>query len=182
MLRRLAPDQDLRVADVGSGTGFLAAGLAPVVAQVSCVDASPRMLEQARENLKAFANVRYLLSDGERLPLADGSVDAVVANMFLHHAPDPAKALGEMARVLQPGGKLVLTDLDRHSEEWMRVEMADVWLGFERNQVREWLGLAGLAQVDVNARGQVRGASMPDGHSASVVIFVAQATKPLGER
>jgi arsenite methyltransferase len=179
VLRRLVPHPDMRVADVGSGTGFLAAGLAPLVARVTCVDASAGMLDQARENLKSFANVRYRQSDGERLPLDDGSVDAIVANMYLHHAPDPAQALGEMARALRPGGRLVLTDLDQHAEEWMRTEMADVWLGFGRDQVREWLEQAGLEQIDVDACGQICSASTPDGHAANISIFVAQGTKPL---
>lgn len=90
VIRRLAPHPDMRVADIGSGTGFLAAGLAPLVAEVHCIDSSPAMLEQAREGLKDFSNVRYNLSDGQSLPLAEGSFDAVVANMFLHHALDPA--------------------------------------------------------------------------------------------
>ncbi len=181
VLRRLVPHPDMRVVDVGAGTGFLAIGLAPLVARVHCVDASAAMLDQARRNLAAHANVRYHVSDGERLPLPDASVDAVVANMYLHHAPDPARALGEMARVLRPGGRLVLTDLDSHSEEWMRAEMADVWLGFDRAQVREWLGQAGLEQVDVDCCGQDCRADKPDGGLANITIFVAQARKPLAE-
>ncbi len=181
VLRRLVAHPDMRVADVGAGPGFLAAGIAPVVARVHCVDSSAAMLDRAKANLAAFANVRYHVSDGERLPLPDGSVDAVVANMYLHHAPDPSEALGEMARVLRPGGRLVLTDLDSHSEEWMRAEMADVWLGFDRGQVREWLGQAGLEQVDVDCCGQSCSADKPDGGRASISIFVAQARKPLVE-
>lgn len=146
---RLEPAPEMIVADVGCGTGFLAGALAPHVARVHCIDASAPMLAQARVNLAAFANVEYHLADGSRLPLANESVDAAVANMYLHHAPDPALAVREMARVLRPGGRLFLADSDAHQESWMRVEMADLWLGFDRDDVRRWLEEAGLTEVFV---------------------------------
>jgi arsenite methyltransferase len=78
--------------------------------------------------------VEYLLSDVQPLQLPDESVDAVFANMLLHHCPDPLAAILKMARILKPGGRLVITDVDTHAHEWMKAEMADVWLGFERGQ------------------------------------------------
>ncbi len=181
VLRRLDPQPDMLVADVGSGTGFLAAGLAPLVAEVHCVDASAGMLDQARENLEGFANVRYHQAAGESIPIPDGTLDAVVANMYLHHAPDPAKALREMARVLRPGGRLVLTDLDEHQEEWMRAEMADVWLGFKREDIKAWLESAGLEDVSADCCGQSCSADKPAGGRASISIFIAWGRKCLAD-
>jgi ubiquinone/menaquinone biosynthesis C-methylase UbiE len=145
---------DMDVADIGSGTGFMAAGLAPLVRKVYAFDGSAAMLEVARQNLKEFDNVIYQESDGLSLPLSDASLDAVFANMYLHHCPDPLAAITEMMRLLRPGGRLVITDLDTHTHEWMRDEMADVWLGFEREQVREWLEQAGLVNTIVDCTGE----------------------------
>jgi len=135
-----------RVVDVGTGTGFVAAGLAGQVATVIGVDSSPAMLAVAAENLGALGvrNVTLAEGDVDALPLADGSIDIAVANMVLHHAPDPALMLGEMARVVRPGGMIAITDEVEHPYEWMRVEQADIWLGFSPAQVRGFFGQAGL--------------------------------------
>ena len=83
---------EMVVADVGSGTGFMAAGLAPLVRQVVALDGSPAMLDVARRNLAGLANVSFRLDDGHGLAAVDDdSVDAVFANMYLHHCPDPAR-------------------------------------------------------------------------------------------
>jgi len=172
---------EMTVADVGCGTGFLAEGLAPRVRRVYALDASPAMLEQARRNLAALANIVYLPADGSALPLPDASVDVALANMYLHHCPDPAAAIREMARVLRPGGRLVITDLDRHAHEWMRAEMADVWLGFERAQVKAWLRAAGLVNVLVDGTNQSCCASArgQEADRAAIGVFVATGTRPV---
>ena len=105
---------EMIVADIGSGTGFMAAGLAPLVAKVYAIDGSAAMLEVAREKLASFSNVELQLADGATLPFDDAAVDAVFANMYLHHCPDPQAAIDEMVRVLKPGGRLVITDMDQH--------------------------------------------------------------------
>ncbi len=134
----------MRVADVGGGTGFMSAGLAPQVAKVHLIDGSAAMLDVARQNLAAFSNIEYHLAEGSALPLPDASLDAVFANMYLHHCPDPLAAIREMSRILRPGGRLVITDMDAHNYAWLKDEMADEWLGFERGQVKNWLREAGL--------------------------------------
>lgn len=153
VLRRAGPSPQMSVADVGCGTGFLAAAFAPLVAEVHCIDASAAMLSQARQRLAGYGHARYHVADGASLPLPDSSVDLAVANMYLHHTAEPAQAIAEMARILRPGGTLILTDLDAHSEEWMRAEMADRWLGFPRVAVQEWLTRAGLQEVQVGCCG-----------------------------
>jgi ubiquinone/menaquinone biosynthesis C-methylase UbiE len=179
----LRPDMD--VADVGAGTGFLSAGLAPLVRKVYALDGSAAMLQVARQNLKDFHNIVYQEADGLALPLPDARLDAVFANMYLHHCEDPQAAIAEMARLLLPGGRLVITDLDVHSHEWMGDEMADVWLGFERNQVRQWLEQAGLVNTIVDCTGESCCAESESntrstGQSAAQIsIFVAVGTKRL---
>ena len=135
------------VADIGTGTGFVAAGLAPRVGRVFGFDASAEMLTVARRNLAAFPNVRLRQSSGDAIQLPDGLLDGVFANMYLHHAPDPMKAIAEMARLLKPGGVLCITDLDMHDHEWQRDQMADLWLGFDRQQIRDWFAQVGMFQL-----------------------------------
>lgn len=165
------------VADIGTGTGFVAAGLAPRVAKVYGFDASAEMLEVARKNLAAFSNVQLERAPGDELPLPDAVLDGVFANMYLHHAPDPAKAITEMTRVLKPGGVLCITDLDTHDHEWQREQMADLWLGFDRQEIREWFTRAGLEQVDVESAEGTCNARGLDGKIEPLSIFVAIARK-----
>jgi len=170
---------EMIVADVGAGTGFIAQGLAPLVAKVYALDNSPEMLDVARRNLSAFQNVEFRLADAATIPLPDASVDAAFANMYLHHAPDPAAAIREMARLLKPHGRLVITDSDKHEHAWLRQEHADLWLGFDRAQVREWFEAAGLVNVLVDCTGETCCAeSQAQKGQAAISIFLAVGTKP----
>jgi ubiquinone/menaquinone biosynthesis C-methylase UbiE len=141
-------DEGKTVADVGTGTGFVAAGLAPRVRRVIGVDNAPAMLEVARENLRALgvSNVDLVVGDVALLPLEDDSVEAAFANMVLHHAEDPAAMLREMARVTRSGGTVAVVDEVEHSYEWMRYEHADVWLGFGEEQVQHLFDAAALLE------------------------------------
>ena len=134
------------VADVGTGTGFVAAGLSSRVLRVVGIDSAPAMLEVARKNLRALgaSNVDLEVGEASRLPLEDGAVDAAFANMVFHHAEDPASMLREMARVVRPGGMVAITDEVAHPYAWMREEHADVWLGFERGQVGRYFAAIGF--------------------------------------
>jgi ubiquinone/menaquinone biosynthesis C-methylase UbiE len=140
--------EDSEVADVGTGTGFVAAGIAPRVKRVVGVDNAPAMLEVARENLTALgvSNVGLVAGEVERLPLEDGAVDAAFANMVLHHAERPTAMLREMTRVVRLGGRVAITDEVEHPYAWMREEHADVWFGFGRGQVEHFFAAAGLSE------------------------------------
>lgn len=150
-----AVDESMTVLDVGTGTGFVAAGLAPRVGRVLGVDAAPEMLGVAQRNLDALgiANVELREADVARLPLEDDSVDAAFANMVLHHAGDPAAMLAEMRRVVRPGGAIAICDEVEHPYEWMREEHADVWLGFTPQQVEGFFASAGLHQLSIESLG-----------------------------
>jgi arsenite methyltransferase len=176
---------DMDVADVGAGTGFLSAGLAPLVRKVYALDGSAAMLEVARQNLRDFENIVFQKAEGLALPLADASLDAVFANMYLHHCEDPLAAIAEIARLLRPGGRLVITDLDPHTHEWMGDEMADVWLGFEREQVGRWFEQVGLVNTIVDCTGESCSAesgcdtTSTEQRFAQISVFVAVGTKRL---
>jgi ubiquinone/menaquinone biosynthesis C-methylase UbiE len=172
---------NMTVADVGAGTGFVAAGLAPLVKRVHVLDGSPEMLAVARQNLAAFANVNFHLAESLTLPLETGHLDAVFANMYLHHCPAPQAAIREMARLLRPGGRLIITDLDTHTREWMKAEMSDVWLGFDRAQLRQWFTEAGLVNVIVDGTDQNCEAECAE-DEATIGIFVAVGAKRITAR
>ena len=149
-------DETMTVADIGTGTGFVAAGLAGRVARVIGIDDSPGMLAEAERNLAELGatNVELRRGDIAALPLPDDSVDAAVANMVLHHATDPAAMLREMARVVRPGGTVAICDEVTHPYAWMREEHHDVWLGFSDEQINAFFAAAGLEAPSLEVLGR----------------------------
>lgn len=137
--------RDWTVADLGCGTGAVACALAPFVRRVVAVDAEPRMLDAARERLAGTTNVDLRRGDLEAVPIDDGQADAVTLILVLHHLPDPMSLFAEVARVLKPGGRLLVLDMLRHDREEYRVRMGHVWLGFSERQLRRWLGDCGMS-------------------------------------
>jgi len=117
------------------------------------VDQSPNMLKMVEENLSAHPSLSTHIGTSEALGLADDSMQVVMANMYLHHVERPAYAIKEMARVLQPGGTLVFTDLDKHDHQALLEEHNDRWMGFERTDIIQWLEDAGLKEVEVDCVG-----------------------------
>lgn len=166
------------VADIGTGTGFMIQGLLNQAAELVGLDESPEMLAVARENFAEFPQVQFQEAEGQHLPADDGRFDAVFANMYLHHTPDPATAIAEMVRILKPDGKLIITDLDSHDQEWMREAMADRWLGFERQDIQKWYEAAGLLNNDIDCAEGTCDCSGPDLEAISLSIFVAIGQKP----
>jgi ubiquinone/menaquinone biosynthesis C-methylase UbiE len=166
----------LIVADVGTGTGFLAQAALAAGARVIGIDSSAGMLAEVRKRFDQ-QTFEARAGDLDSLPLAVGEVDAVLANMVLHHAPDPPRAIREMTRPLKPGGRLVITDADSHTHEWLRTEQHDRWLGFERADVAGWFREAGLQEVTVADTNEVCSPTAECGTKAAITIFLARGRK-----
>jgi len=135
---------DWTVADLGCGTGAVTESLAPFVHRVIGVDGSEAMIETARERLQNFANVELRHGELETLPIGDNEVDTVTLILVLHHLPDPDKVLAEVARILRPGGKLLLVDMLPHDRHEYQQQMGHVWLGFSEPQIARLMTDAGL--------------------------------------
>jgi ArsR family transcriptional regulator len=135
------------IADLGCGTGALAAELAPRVRRVIAVDQSPAMLRAARRRLAAHENVEVHEARLEALPLPDARCDAAVAALVLAYLDDPAVALREAARVLRPGGRLVVLEAARHGDEALRRRMGQARPGFEPAELEALVAGAGLRDV-----------------------------------
>lgn len=149
LLLRLVPALD--VADLGAGEGLISQMIARRAQSVWCIDNSAKMVEVGTQlaEKNGLANLFYKLGDIESVPLPDASVDLALLSQALHHARHPQKAVGEAARILRPGGQLVVLDLLEHSFAKARELYADLWLGFKESQLHEFLRKAGLQHVEV---------------------------------
>ena len=163
-------DPTLVVGDLGCGTGQLTETVAPHVKRVIAVDGSAEMLDAARRRLAEHPNVDVRQGDLESLPLDAGELDAAMLSLVLHYAPDPALALREVARVMRPGGRLLLVDMQPHEREEYQQQMGHVWLGFSDKHITRFLTGAGFDRVRVR--------SLPiDADARGPALFAAVATK-----
>ena len=142
---------DLVVGDLGCGGGQVAEARASCVRRVIAVDDSAAMLQAARRRLRAQANVELRRGRLEALPIDDGALDAATCVLVLHHVADPGGALAEAARVLRPGGRLLVVDMQPHDREHYRQQMGHVWLGFDESQITTYLAAAGFEAMRLHA-------------------------------
>ncbi len=131
-------------ADIGAGTGFVTEGLIEKGLRVIAVARSEEMLGQMKNKFGSNSEIDYRQGEAEYLPIENEHVDYTMANMYLHHVEEPLIAIKEMARILKPGGKLVITDLDKHNFEFLKTEHHDHWMGFKREDIKNWFSSAGL--------------------------------------
>ena len=130
--------------EVGPGDGGFLAELSSRFAQVRALDNSPQMHELARKTCTKHGlhNVQLQLADALHDDVA--AADCVVVNMVLHHFAAPADALCLLARLVKPGGSLLITELCRHDQDWAKQACGDLWLGFDQDELAQWADAAGL--------------------------------------
>ncbi len=165
-------------ADIGAGSGFITEGLIRNGLRVIAVDRSEAMLAQMKKKFTSVGVIDYRVGTAEKLPILDEVIDYVFANMFLHHVEVPPEAIKEMVRTLKPSGKIVITDLDEHTFEFLKAEHHDRWMGFKREDIEHWFTEAGLKNVTVDSVGENCSTQSSRGEEyASISIFVASGEK-----
>jgi SAM-dependent methyltransferase len=136
------------------------------------------MLEAARVQLEAAGveGVELRQGDASALPLPDGEVYAAFAHMVLQYLAAPADAVREMARVVRPGGLVVVADFTPHERHWMREELGVLRLGFPREEIEALFAGAGLTGLRYEVLPPTaKGADLP-------APFIASARRPGGSR
>ena len=166
----------LDVADLGCGEGYLTIESARWAKQVVAVDRSPAVLARARAmaQRRKVRNIVWKRGDLERVPLTDGSVDVAILSQALHHAERPDVALAEARRILRPGGQLLVLDLRRHDEAWVRSALGDKWLGFTADELSKLATAAGFDDVTVRI-----GARRP---TDPFVVLIARGRSPFPQK
>lgn len=145
----LANSLDTVLLDIGTGTGRILSIANPYVRSAIGVDNSTTMLSIARANIDkdSLKNCRVQHADMYCLPFPDNRFDIVCANMVIRYADEPDMVLAEGARVLKPGGQLIIVDFAPHELQELRDEHAHQWLGFSEQEMNRWISAANLETV-----------------------------------
>jgi len=135
--------------DLGTGTGRMLELFAPEIERGLGLDLSLDMLLLARDRLERAGLKHCSVRQGDiyDLPIADDSFDVVILHQVLHFLDDGARAIKEAARVLRPGGRLLVVDFAPHEQEFLREQFAHRRLGFSPDTVTQWIAGAGLEPV-----------------------------------
>jgi RNA polymerase sigma factor (sigma-70 family) len=141
LVRLLPWRQDMTVLDAGTGTGYLAGMMAPLVGNIIGVDSAPAMLTRAGEKMAqaGYRHVSFKEGMAEELPLATGSVDVAMCHMLLHHVVSPRTVLDELRRVVRPGGYVLIIDAHAHTLHWTPEAFGDLHYGTDLKKVRKHL-------------------------------------------
>ena len=151
MAAALAGEPIGRLIDIGTGTGRMIELFAPAATHALGIDRSSEMLRLARAKLgeRGLGNAELRQADLYALPLGDGAADVAILHHVLHFAQQPGAAIHEAARVLAPGGRLLIADFAPHDREELRARDAHTRLGFSDAQMEGWFGAAGLAPARI---------------------------------
>jgi ubiquinone/menaquinone biosynthesis C-methylase UbiE len=155
VLRALGSARIDSLLDAGTGTGRMLELLAPHVRRGVGVDVSPEMLAIARDRLERAGaqHCQIRLADIYRLPFRTATLesgfDAALFHQVLHYLDEPQTAVAELARVLKPGGRLLIADFAPHSLEFLRTELSHRRLGFSDREVEGWFAAARLSPMQV---------------------------------
>ena len=182
-IRTLLPRRTLAV-DLGTGDGALVELLAPLFDRVIAVDRSKKQLDAAERRLSShgYDHVELIQAEYDDPAVADrirelGGADVVFAVRLLHHAPKPQQVVSLLGSLVRPGGQVVVIDYCSHDDELMRERQADLWLGFERDELSGFAKSAGLINPDVFVIPAARYGPGPDGHLKWQVLAARRGPK-----
>jgi ArsR family transcriptional regulator len=138
------------IADLCAGEGTISQLMAQRAKKVIAIDNSEKMVEFGAELARKhdIGNMEYRLGDLEDVPIRSGTVDLAFLSQALHHARHPQRAVEEARRILKPGGRIAVLDLNRHHFEEAREMYADVWLGFTELELERYLKGGGFKNVE----------------------------------
>lgn len=177
-LSKLLPwHQSMTVLDAGTGTGYLAGIIAPLVGNVIGVDCSPAMLKQAGEKMAraGFEHVTFREGMGEQLPLGNDSVDVATCHMLLHHVVSPRLVLRELSRVVRPGGYIVIIDAHTHKYRWTPEAFGDLHYGTNLKRLRQHLQTLHISPLEIEDAGiSYSGLSIGNDATFSNFLLVGQ--------
>ena len=143
------PEKRRVALEIGPGDGSFLTELSPRFERVVALDNASEMLATARglAKEKGLENIDFIHGDTTSGALKGLQADCVVINMVLHHTPSPAEIFHDVADLLAPGGRVLVTDLCSHDQAWARENCGDLWLGFEPEDLTRWACEAGLAEM-----------------------------------
>jgi len=149
----VGPEAIVSYLDLGTGTGRILELVAPQAARAVGVDVNNEMLGIARARIEqaGLMHAQVRRADLFQLPFADKSFSLITLHQVLHYLEDPLAAVAEAARVLQPGGKVVIVDFAPHQLEFLRDEHQHRRLGFADREVGQWCRAAGLSLSSTRA-------------------------------
>jgi len=173
ILKRMTAQPIKNLLDAGTGTGRMLELLAPHANRAVGVDVSPEMLAIARDRLlrENLPNAQVRLADIYRLPFTSDRFDAVLFHQVLHYLDDPGAAVAEVARVMAPGGRLLIADFAPHQLEFLREDYAHRRLGFSDREVEGWFASAGLR----NGESETIAPATPSAEKLTVKLWMAAA-------
>lgn len=177
-IRAALSDKPFRsLLDLGTGTGRMLEMFGPDIERGLGLDLSLDMLLLARDRLEraGLRNCSVRQGDIYDLPLANDSFDVVILHQVLHFLDDGARAIREAARVLRPGGRLLVVDFAPHEQEFLREQFAHRRLGFAPDTVMQWITASGLDPVMHKSLAPEPG---PEGKIA-VSLWLARDTRAL---
>jgi len=146
ILGNSSKDFRLDIADLGCGDGTLTAEMAKFGTRVIGVDFNPNILALARQRMERLRlkNVKLISEDISHLSLASNSLDMVFFSQSLHHLEKPEYALKEAARLLRPGGELMIMELSIHNETWVLEKLGHKCLGFKKKVLEDLIKSVGF--------------------------------------
>lgn len=159
--------------EVGPGEGELLPAICRHFDRVTALDNSTEMLERSRQlaRRQGLGKIDFCHGDTGTARAGGMTADVVTLNMVLHHTPAPATVIDDLARVLAPGGTLIITELCHHDQDWARSACGDLWLGFEPEELSQWARAAGLVDTSTEYlplkngfRVQIRQFNRPETH------------------
>ena len=183
LLRRNGrPCQVINLAvDAGTGDGSWLDVLAPLFQRVVALDRSEAQIERAKQRVaqRGFDNVELLcepLGAGSTRRLLGDGADLVVASRMLHHAPLPREAMSELVRLARDGGHVLVIDYAHHDDERLSEQQADVWLGFDQDELRDLASGAGLVDITVSNLPRALSRGTNDGHVPWICLLGRRTT------